>query len=110
MNSDTGSFSSVLITGAAGFIGSKFVLEALAHGSRVVVLDKLPYAGHRENLTEALKSGRVEFVQGDICDPALVESLLVHHSVDALVNFAAESHVDRSITGPGEFIRTNVTG
>ena len=114
MNAKMSPFSSILVTGGAGFIGSSFVLESVSRGVRVVVLDKLTYAGHPENLTEVntgtKKSDLMEFVQGDIGDPALVSKLLKEHSIDALVNFAAESHVDRSITGPGEFVETNVKG
>src|SRR5258708_3547824 len=104
VGSKTTSFSTLLVTGGAGFIGSCFVLESLSRGARVIVLDKLTYAGPRENLPEAGKSGRMELVEGDIADARLVGRLLTEHSIDAVVNFAAESHVDRSITGPGAFI------
>ena len=104
----------VLVTGGAGFIGSCYVRTALSGGypgfdpGRVVVLDKLTYAGNRENLAPVAADPRLEFVQGDICDAALVSDLLA--GVDAVVHFAAESHVDRSILGASEFVRTNVLG
>ncbi|MYZ36954.1 MULTISPECIES: dTDP-glucose 4,6-dehydratase [unclassified Streptomyces] len=102
----------ILITGAAGFIGSNFVRNLLAdnyagwEGARVTALDKLTYAGNRDNLPAS--HPRLEFVRGDICDPALLRELLPGH--DAVVHFAAESHVDRSLEGAGEFFRTNVLG
>ncbi len=102
----------LLITGGAGFIGSSFVRQALARPDiRVVVnLDKLTYAGHPENLSEIAADPRHRFVQGDINDAALVARLLQEHNVDAIVNFAAESHVDRSIDSPEPFLQTNVLG
>jgi dTDP-glucose 4,6-dehydratase len=98
---------SLLVTGGAGFIGSTFVRQQAALGRKVVVLDALTYAGHRENLEGAPAH---ELVEGDICDTALVRDLLKRHAVDALINFAAESHVDRSIDSPGAFIETNIRG
>lgn len=98
----------LLVTGGAGFIGSGFVLEALRSGHEVTVLDALTYAGHSENLSEA--KGSYEFVEGNICDRTLVAELLKNRRPHALIHFAAESHVDRSITGPGEFIQTNIVG
>jgi len=100
-----------LVTGGAGFIGSNFVRTArAARAARIVNLDKLTYAGHRENL-EPLAGDRDHlFIQGDIGDRALVARLLREHGVTAVVNFAAESHVDRSILGPQAFIDTNVVG
>jgi dTDP-glucose 4,6-dehydratase len=98
--------NTLLVTGGAGFIGSCFVREMVAAGRTVIVLDRLTYAGHRENL-EGL---RCELVVGDIADSALVGELLRRHPVDAVVNFAAESHVDRSISGPAAFIETNIQG
>jgi len=101
----------ILVTGGAGFIGSNFVLDWLAQNSEPVVnFDKLTYAGNMNNLL-ALR-GRLEhiFVQGDICDGALVAKTLATHKPRAIVHFAAESHVDRSIHGPGEFITTNING
>jgi len=101
----------LLITGAAGFIGSNFVLDTLAAGvGSIVSLDALTYAGNRENLAAIDGDARHTFVQGDIGDQVLVEGLLNEHRPSAVINFAAESHVDRSIHGPGEFIQTNVVG
>jgi dTDP-glucose 4,6-dehydratase len=101
----------IFITGGAGFIGANFVLDWLAQGDEPVVnLDKLTYAGNRENLAALEGDARQVFVQGDIGDTALVERLLAQHRPRAVLNFAAESHVDRSIHGPGDFIQTNVVG
>ena len=101
----------LLVTGGAGFIGSNFVLSTLAAtGEPLVNLDKLTYAGSRRNLQEIEGDRRHEFVQGDICDRALVRRLLAERRPRAIVHFAAESHVDRSIAGPSEFIQTNVVG
>jgi dTDP-glucose 4,6-dehydratase len=101
----------ILVTGGAGFIGANFVLDWLAaDGEPVVNLDKLTYAGNLGNLEALADDARHEFVRGDIGDRALVESLLARHHPRAIVNFAAESHVDRSIHGPAEFIATNVVG
>ena len=102
----------VLVTGGAGFIGSNFV-RMIADGSfpqisRVTVLDKLTYAGVKENLDSAISMTGYSFVQGDICDSKLVASLL--EDVDAVINFAAESHVDRSIAGAADFVQTNIVG
>ena len=101
----------ILVTGAAGFIGSNFVIDWLAnHNEGIVNLDKLTYAGNLENLKELQGNPNHIFVQGDIGDRALLDRLLAEHKPRAVVNFAAESHVDRSIHGPGEFIQTNVVG
>ena len=101
----------ILVTGGAGFIGSNFILEWLAREQTPVVnLDKLTYAGNPENLAPVAADPRYAFVQGDICDRALVSALLRQHQPRAIVHFAAESHVDRSIHGPDDFIRTNVVG
>ena len=101
----------ILVTGGAGFIGSNFVLEWLACGTEpVVVLDKLTYAGNLENLASVRGDVRFTFAHGDIADQARVAGLLRDHGIRAVVNFAAESHVDRSIHGPAEFIQTNVVG
>ncbi|HQZ55526.1 MAG TPA: dTDP-glucose 4,6-dehydratase [Ottowia sp.] len=101
----------IFVTGGAGFIGSNFVLDWLAGGGEPVLnLDKLTYAGNLANLASLQGDARHRFVQGDIGDTALLERLLAEHRPRAVVNFAAESHVDRSIHGPGEFIQTNVVG
>ena len=101
----------ILVTGGAGFIGSNFVLDWLAQCSEPLVnLDALTYAGNTENLSSLAGDDRHVFVRGDICDRALVDRLLAEHRPRAVVHFAAESHVDRSIHGPAEFIRTNVQG
>jgi dTDP-glucose 4,6-dehydratase len=102
---------SILVTGAAGFIGANFVLEWLDLDlSAVVSLDKLTYAGNLDNLANAANNPRHRFVHGDIGDSELVISILKQHRPAAVVNFAAESHVDRSIHGPGDFVTTNVVG
>ena len=102
---------SILVTGGAGFIGSNFVLDWLAQSDELVInLDKLTYAGNLQNLASVSDDARHIFVQGDIGDAALVASLLAQHQPRAVLNFAAESHVDRSISGPGEFIQTNIVG
>ncbi len=102
---------SLLVTGGAGFIGSNFVLEWLSREQEpIVVLDKLTYAGNPENLASVHGDPRFTFVRGDIGDRPFVADLLQKHEVRAVLNFAAESHVDRSIHGPGEFIHTNVVG
>ncbi len=101
----------LLVTGCAGFIGSNFVRTALGASDETIVnLDKLTYAGNLANLAAFKQDPRHVFVQGDIGDRALVERLLSEHQPRAVVNFAAESHVDRSIHGPGDFIQTNVVG
>jgi dTDP-glucose 4,6-dehydratase len=101
----------ILVTGGAGFIGANFVLDWLRETGRpVLTLDKLTYAGNLENLAALAGDARHVFVRGDICDRALVDRLLAEHRPTAIVHFAAESHVDRSIHGPGEFVRTNIEG
>lgn len=102
---------SILVTGGAGFIGSNFVLTWISEtGSSVINLDKLTYAGNRNNLHSLDRDPRHIFVQGDIADDALVGRLLREHRPKAIVHFAAESHVDRTILGPETCIRTNVVG
>ena len=102
---------SILVTGGAGFIGSNFVLDWLGESDEAIVnLDKLTYAGNLENLASLAGDSRHVFVQGDIGDFALLARLLAEHQPRAVVCFAAESHVDRSIHGPGEFIETNIVG
>jgi dTDP-glucose 4,6-dehydratase len=101
----------ILVTGGAGFIGANFVLDWLAASDEAVInLDKLTYAGNPETLASLQGDDRHQLVQGDIGDTALVSRLLADHKPRAVVNFAAESHVDRSIHGPGEFIETNIVG
>jgi dTDP-glucose 4,6-dehydratase len=104
--------STLLITGAAGFIGSNFVHYWLKEHpqDRLIALDALTYAGNTWNLKPVWHEANFRFVQGDICDQPLIEQLLREHDVDTLVHFAAESHVDRSITGPDAFITTNIVG
>lgn len=99
-----------LVTGGAGFIGGNFVLEAISRGVRIVNLDALTYAGNLDTLAPLKDNPAHVFVQGNIGDRELVARLLAEHRPDAVVNFAAESHVDRSIDGPGAFIQTNVVG
>src|SRR5216683_1990784 len=101
----------LLVTGGAGFIGSNFVLSTLAEtGETIVNLDKLTYAGNLRNLDSLREDRRHTFVQGDICDREVVRKLLSKHKPRAVVHFAAESHVDRSIAGPAAFVQTNVVG
>jgi dTDP-glucose 4,6-dehydratase len=100
--------TTLLVTGGAGFIGGNFVLQAVADGLTVVNLDKLTYAGNLDTLKPLDGNPRHVFVHGDIGDRELVARLLAEHAPDAVVNFAAESHVDRSIDGPAAFIETNV--
>lgn len=101
----------IIVTGGAGFIGSNFVLHWLGRGeSRVVNLDLLTYAGNRQNLASVERDPRYVFVQGDIADRELLRDLFGRYRPAAVVHFAAESHVDRSIHGPEEFVRTNVLG
>lgn len=101
----------ILVTGAAGFIGGNFVLDWLAHHDELVIsLDKLTYAGNLENLASVANNPQHLFIHADIADSAVIGELLAKHQVRAVLNFAAESHVDRSITGPEEFIQTNIVG
>lgn len=102
--------STWLVTGGAGFIGGNFVLEAVARGVRIINLDVLTYAGNLQTLAGLQGNPAHVFVEGDIGDRALVARLLAEHQPDAVLNFAAESHVDRSIDGPAAFIQTNVVG
>jgi dTDP-glucose 4,6-dehydratase len=103
--------NSILVTGGAGFIGSNFILQQMQENSASIVnLDKLTYAGNLRNLETLSDNPRYEFTHGDIADRALTRQLLENHQPEAVVHFAAESHVDRSIRGPGDFIRTNVDG
>ena len=101
----------LLVTGAAGFIGANFVLDWLAsQNGAVVSLDALTYAGNLANLASVRDESRHTFVKGSICDSALLDRLFAEHRFDAVVHFAAESHVDRSIHGPRDFIETNING
>jgi dTDP-glucose 4,6-dehydratase len=102
----------LLVTGGAGFIGANFVRQVLADrpDCRVVILDKLTYAGNLNNLSGLEADPRYRFVQGDICDALLVARLFADEQIGSVAHFAAESHVDRSIVGPGEFIQTNIVG
>jgi len=102
----------LLVTGGAGFIGSAFVRYILSESTAtsVVTLDKLTYAGNLENLASVLEDRRYRFVHGDICDRATVASILQEGDIDAIVHFAAESHVDRSILSPDDFVETNIRG
>jgi dTDP-glucose 4,6-dehydratase len=104
----------ILVTGGCGFIGSNFVRRLLSDGhdgvSRVVNLDRLTYAGNPANLADVASDSRYVFVQGDIADEALVSRMLSAHGIGAVVNFAAETHVDRSIDSPEPFVQTNVLG
>lgn len=102
----------LLITGGCGFIGANFVRHILQQFPQwqVVNLDKLTYAGNLKNLVGVEKNSKYRFVKGDICDTGLVEQLFREHDIDTVVHFAAESHVDRSITGPSDFIQTNIVG
>jgi len=101
----------IIVTGGAGFIGSNFVLDWLAQEDEPILnIDKLTYAGHLENLKTVINDPRHTFVQEDINNRKVIDSLLITHQPRAIVHFAAESHVDRSITGPAEFIQTNILG
>jgi dTDP-glucose 4,6-dehydratase len=102
----------ILVTGGAGFIGSNFIPFFLGNNPEVSIvnLDALTYAGNQENLLEVSKNSRYEFVKGDICDRDFVEKLFSQHDFSGVIHFAAESHVDNSISGPEAFIRTNVFG
>jgi dTDP-glucose 4,6-dehydratase len=99
-----------LVTGGAGFIGSSFVELAIKRGHHVIVLDALTYAGHRENLQDFERNERFKLAIGNICDFEEVSRLLRTFEIDAVLNFAAESHVDRSISGPALFVETNIQG
>ena len=101
-----------IVTGGSGFIGSNFIRFILSNGyaDKIIDLDKLTYAGNPQNLLKYDNDKRYAFVQGDICDQELVQELFLLHKPDVIINFAAESHVDRSIDGPSDFIRTNISG
>jgi dTDP-glucose 4,6-dehydratase len=101
-----------LITGAAGFIGANFLKYKLRQNreEKYIVLDALTYAGNLGTISEEINDERVEFVKGDICNKELVENIFMNHDIDTVINFAAESHVDRSIEDPGIFLKTNILG
>ncbi|WP_437805974.1 dTDP-glucose 4,6-dehydratase [Sorangium sp. So ce1078] len=102
---------SLLVTGGAGFVGGNFIIDVLALGGyKVINLDKLTYAGNLDTLASVADRPEYAFVAGDIGDKPLLAKVLAEHKPDAIVNFAAESHVDRSIDGPSEFVQTNVVG
>lgn len=101
---------SILVTGGAGFIGSCFTRLAVENGYKVYVLDKLTYAGYLGNINDLIEKSQVQFIKGDIGDQALVRQTLQDNKITAVLNFAAESHVDNSISGPEAFVRTNVLG
>lgn len=103
-------FKTLLVTGAAGFIGSNFVDAALEKGYRIVALDKLNYCGNLENLIDARQNDRFAFIEGDVADTAQVLALLQTYQVNSVVHFAAQTHVDRSIKDPTAFIEDNVVG
>src|SRR6187402_1757204 len=112
-NEQVREFSCLLVTGGCGFIGSAFVralFASLGFTGKVVNFDLLTYAGNPENLTAHVDESRYHFVKGDICDQATLLQVVRDHGVDGIVNFAAESHVDRSIVAPGRFINTNIVG
>src|SRR2546426_1193380 len=103
--------NAIVVTGGAGFIGSNFILQWMEQeGTPVLNLDKLTYAGNPRNLLSISSDTRYSFVKGDVCNRELLRGLLKLHKPRAIVHFAAESHVDRSIRGPDDFIRTNVHG
>lgn len=100
----------ILVTGAAGFIGSCFIRKALSEKNTVVILDKLTYAGHKENFYNLVDNQNCFFCKGDIADSQIVQQLILTHKPNSILNFAAESHVDNSIHSPREFIETNIVG
>ena len=103
---------SILVTGGAGFIGANFVpyFAKKYPEYKVINLDKLTYAGNPDNLSDCAECANYKFVQGDICDRALIEKLFAENDIRGVIHFAAESHVDNSITGPKAFIETNIVG
>lgn len=102
----------IIVTGGAGFIGTNFVRYWVSRypDDNIIVYDKLTYAGNFANIKDLVESGKIQFVKGDICNKELLDHVVVEYNVDTIVHFAAESHVDRSIDSPGEFIQTNIVG
>jgi len=101
----------ILVTGGAGFIGSNFLTRLIKTGNtRIINYDKLTYAGNLDTLSSIENNSNYLFIEGDICDQELVNKTLVENKVDSIINFAAESHVDRSIESPDDFIQTNIVG
>lgn len=102
----------IIVTGGAGFIGTNFVRYRVSRypDDNIIVYDKLTYAGNFANIKDLVESGKIQFVKGDICNKELLDHVVVEYNVDTIVHFAAESHVDRSIDSPGEFIQTNIVG
>ena len=100
----------LLITGGAGFIGSNFILDRIEKGDKVLNLDKLTYSGNLDNLISVQDNENYSFIQGDIGDKILTQKILSEFRPDAVVNFAAETHVDRSVVDPESFVKTNVLG
>ena len=111
-NTNNRKFKTLLVTGGAGFIGSNFIHYIMKKYPeyRIINLDKLTYAGNLENLRDIENEPNYKFIRGDICDRAIVEQIFLNNKIDAVINFAAESHVDRSIEDPGVFIQTDVYG
>jgi dTDP-glucose 4,6-dehydratase len=102
--------STYLVTGGCGFIGSNFVLQEIAKGNKVINLDSMSYAANEDNVKSVMDHPLYHFVKGDICDQALIGNILREHKVDSVIHFAAESHVDNSISGPEVFMTTNIMG
>ena len=100
----------LLVTGGAGFIGSAVIRTAIAAGHEIVNVDKLTYAANLDTLASVADNSLYQFEKADICDPGALAELLAKHSPDGIMHLAAESHVDRSIDGPSEFIQTNIVG
>ncbi len=100
----------ILVTGGYGFIGSCFVLKTIAQGSKIINIDNLSYCANLKNLSDVENSPNYRFIKGDICDKNLLKSIFANNKIDAVINFAAESHVDNSISGPEIFIQTNIVG
>ncbi|MCK4696037.1 MAG: GDP-mannose 4,6-dehydratase, partial [Candidatus Cloacimonetes bacterium] len=101
----------ILVTGGAGFIGSNFIIKQINETENIIInYDKLTYAGNLENLDEVENNTRYKFINGDICDQKRIKAIIERFKPNVIINFAAESHVDRSIDGPDQFIETNIVG